>query len=67
MIRQHTSPAVVLYAIPATAPLCAADWSNYRGFQLGENLATAAKQVRQMITRDPRYQAIKANGRARRR
>jgi hypothetical protein len=45
VIRQHASQAVVLYAILATAPLCAADFSNYRGFQFGANLATAVKKA----------------------
>ena len=45
MIRHRASQAVVLYAILATAPLCGADLSKYRGFQLGANLATAAKQA----------------------
>jgi hypothetical protein len=31
------------YAIPSTPMLCAADFSNYRGFQFGTNLAVAAE------------------------
>jgi hypothetical protein len=45
MIRRRASQAGVLYTILGTALVCAADFSNYRGFQFGTNLPVVAKQA----------------------
>ncbi|MBI3684372.1 MAG: hypothetical protein HY235_28700 [Acidobacteria bacterium] len=45
MIRPRASKAAIVFAILWTSLLSAADFSNYRGFQFGTNLAAAAKQA----------------------
>ena len=45
MIRPGAFRAAILYAILWTSLLGATDFSNYRGFQFGTNLALAAKQA----------------------
>ena len=42
MICLRASKAAILYATLWTSLLCAADFSNYRGFRFDTNLATAA-------------------------
>jgi hypothetical protein len=45
VIRRRVSQAAVLCVIYAAVPLWAADFSNYRGFQLGVDVTTALKQA----------------------
>ena len=45
MIRLCAFQAAILCAVGWTSLLCAADFSNYRGFQFGTDIATVAKQA----------------------
>jgi hypothetical protein len=45
MIRLRAFKGAILCPMFLTALLCAADFSKYRGFEFGTNLATAAKQA----------------------
>jgi len=45
MIRVRAVAALVMSPIFLTLPLCAVDFSTYRGFQFGANLETSAKQA----------------------